>query len=169
MAELGWRKPENKVCQGDSIGPEICVIGANATAAKCLPGIVMSIDTDTFSVKPYSGTGGDIGLLGYEDSPDKPDTRDTAYKVGDFVAIHKGAGKRFRARLANGQNVTKGQPLKVTTDGYLALATINGVVNVDETGTDETVSTGNDEIFADAAESVDASTGAAPIWVYTRK
>lgn len=170
MVQLGFRKPENKVTQGGGIGPEYLKVGANATAAKMLPGIAVIKDTNDYSVKESAGSGNEIGYLGYDEAAAayKPETIDTAYAVGDEVPVHCGPGRRQLARLASGQSVAKGAPLKITTDGYLAAATVNGVVIVDEDGSDD-VSTGNDEVVADAAETVDAAAASKKIWVYTRK
>ncbi len=170
MVQLGFRKPTNRVTQGGSLGPEFFKVGASATAAKMLPGIAVCKDTNDYSVKEYDGSGNSIGYLGYDEAAAvfKPDDIDTAYAADDEVPVHRGPGRRQMARLASGQSVVNGQPLKLTTDGYLAAATINGVVSVDESGS-STVSTGNDEVVADADETVDASGAAKKIWVITRK
>lgn len=152
MTDLGFRKPNNGVVQGDTLGPEFLKVGANATAAKMLPGIVVCKDTNDFSVKESDASGNDIGFLGYEYSPSKPATIDTAYAVGDFVAVHRGAGRRQMGRLATSQTIVKGQPLTVVADGYLAAATV-----------------GTHDIIADAAESVTTTSSTAKIWVITRK
>lgn len=152
MVQLGFRKPNNGVVQGGSLGPEFFKVGANATAAKMLPGIVVCKDTNDFCVKESDASGNDIGFLGYEYSPSKPATIDTAYAVGDFVAVHRGPGRRQMARLATSQTIENGDPLKVTTDGYLAAATV-----------------GTDDVIADADESVTTTSSAAKIWVITRK
>jgi hypothetical protein len=133
-----------------------------------LPGIVVIRDTNDYSVKEWSSGGHMIGYLSYENSPDKPETIDNAYAVGDTVGVEVGAGRRQLARLATSQTIVKGQPLKVTTDGYLAAATVNGVVSIVESGSD-TKSTGNDDMVADADESVTTTSATAKIWVVTRK
>lgn len=152
MTDLGFRKPTNGVVQGDALGPEFLKVGANATAAKMLPGIAVCKDTNDFSVKESDASGNDVGFLGYEYSPSKPATIDTAYAVGDIVAVHRGAGRRQMARLATSNTIVKGQPLKVTTDGYLTAATA-----------------GTDDVVGDAAESVTTTSATADIWIITRK
>lgn len=171
MVQLGFRKPENKISQGGALGPEFLKIGANATAAKMIPGIAVIRDTNDFSVKEGAAGGKLVGYLGYDETPVefRPETITTAYTVGDIVAVHRGAGRRQKAWLASGQNVVNGEPLKVTADGHLASATINGAESLDLTGNAETITVGNDEIVADADESVNASSAAAAIWVITRK
>ncbi|MDD4521691.1 MAG: hypothetical protein PHW84_01900 [Methanosarcina sp.] len=165
----GFRPVNNMTRQGPGHEKEFFQIGPNASTTKCLPGIAVVMDTTDNYVKEYGSSGGKvIGFLSYENSPDKPATIDTPFKPGDWVAVERGAGKSIRARLATGENVAIGQELKVTTDGYLAAATINGVKAVDESGS-ATVSTGNDDIIADAEHSVNASSAAAPIWILTRK
>jgi hypothetical protein len=168
MVQAGFREPNNKVRNGGSLSTEELIVGANATAAKMLPCIVVIRDTNDYSVQEWSAGNHMIGYLSYENSPDKPETMDTAYAVGDTVGVEVGAGRRQLARLTTSQTIVKGQPLKVTTDGYLAAAVVNGVVSVDESGS-ATVSTGNDDIVADADESVATTSAAAKIWVITRK
>lgn len=169
MAQLGWRKPLNNVCQnGSTIDTEQLQIGANATAAKCLPGIAVIRDTNDYSVKESGAGGVIVGYLGYENSTDKPISIDTAYAVGDSVAVECGPGRRQMARLAASQTIVKGQPLSVAADGYLTAAVINGVVSIVESGAD-TKSTGNTDIVADAEESVTTTATTGKIWVRTRK
>jgi len=164
----GFRPVDNMTQQGPGIDVEYFQIGPNATAAKCLPGTAVVMDTTDNYVKEYTSGGIVIGFLSYEKSPDKPATIDTAFKVGDWVAVERGAGKRIRARLATSQTIQIGQELSVTTDGYLTAATINGVVSVVESGS-ATKSTGNTDVIADAEKSVTTTTSTAPIWVLTRK
>jgi|GEM_PF-1120643 len=164
----GFRPVDNMTQQGPGIDVEYFQIGPNATAAKMLPGIAVVMDTTDNYVKEYSSGGKVIGFLSYEKSPDKPATIDTAFALGDWVAVERGAGKRIRGRLAISQTIQIGQELKVTTDGYLTAATVNGVVSVDESGS-ATVSTGNDDIIADAEMSVTTTDETAAIWVLTRK
>lgn len=152
MVQLGFRKPTNDVVQGDSLGPDYYKVGSTATAAKMLPGIAVCKGATDFDVRQSDASGNDVGVLGYAYSPAKPATITTAYAVGDFVAVHRGASRRQMMYLASGQNVKNGQPLYVTTDGYLTAATA-----------------GTHDVYADAAESVNASGGAAAIWVVTRK
>lgn len=171
MVQLGFREPANDVVQGGSLGPEFLKVGANATAAYMIPGAAVIKDTNDFSVKEGAAGGKLIGYIGYASTPAefRPETITTAHALGDHIAVHRGAGRRQKTWLADGQSVVNGQPLKLTASGQLAAATINGVVAVNEAGSETAVSTGNDEIVADADETVAASGAAAAIWVITRK
>jgi hypothetical protein len=164
----GFRPVDNQTRQGPGIDVEYFQVGPNATAAKMLPGIAVVMDTTDNYVKEYSSGGKVIGYLSYETSPDKPASIDTAFALGDWVAVERGAGKRVRARLATSQTIQIGQELSVTTDGYLIAATINGVVSIVESGAD-TKSTGNTDVVADAEMSVTTTDDPAAIWVLTRK
>lgn len=154
MVQLGFRKPTNKWSQGGSLGVEYFKVGANATASKMLPGIVVCKDTNDFCVKQSDASANDIGVLGYDETPAqyRPADSTTAYAVGDIVAVHRGAGRRQKCRLTTAQTIVNGQPLKVTTDGLLTAATV-----------------GTDDVFADADESVTTTSAVAYIWVITRK
>ena len=126
-----FRKPLLDVVQGDLLGPMFGIVGANATAAKMIPGTVVCFDTNDNEVKEcgaqdVSGNAAaPLGILGYEASPlaFKPATRDTAYALGDHVAIHNTPGMRFRGRLATGQTVVPGTKLKVAADGLFTPVT----------------------------------------------
>lgn len=104
-AQKMFRKPSITVVQGDTLGPMMGVIGANATAAYMIPGKLVVFDTNDNEVKEagaaVADTSSNVGILGYEGSPlaFKPATRDTAYAVGDHVAIHNTPGMRFRGWL----------------------------------------------------------------------
>jgi hypothetical protein len=154
MTQIGFRKPANDVVTGDHY-VELLKIGANATAAKMLPGIAVVFDTNERSVKEAGADGDIIGFLGYGDTPApfKPATRDTAYAVGDTVAVIRGKGAYLRALLAISQTVVKGERMAVAADGYLEIATI-----------------GTDDVVADAAESVTTGGGATGVlWVTMRR
>lgn len=166
--DIGFSKSAVGVGAVDLFEPMILKVGANATAAKMLPGIAVIKDTNDYSVKEYGSSGSAVvGVLGWEETPNKwrPATRDTAYAVGDEVAVHYGPGK-IRMRLAASQTIVKGDALCLTTDGYLIKATINGVVNVNEAGSDTEVPTGNSDVYAEALESVTTTTGTAGIFVF---
>ena len=98
MVQLGFREPNNDVVQGGSLGPEFLKIGANATAAKMLPGTAVIKDTNDFSVKEGAAGGKLIGYLGYASTPAafRPETITTAYALGNIAAVHRGAGRRQR-------------------------------------------------------------------------
>lgn len=154
MVQLGFRKPTNAVAQGGALGVEYFKVGAAATAAKMLPGIAVIKDTNDYSVKESGGSGATIGVLGYEATPAqyRPTSITTAYAVGDIVAVHRGAGRRQKMWLTTSQTIVQGQPLMVTTDGYLTAATV-----------------GTHDVYCDADESVTTTSAAAAIWVITRK
>ncbi|MDD4588860.1 MAG: hypothetical protein PHG06_00325 [Parabacteroides sp.] len=157
--DIGFSKSAVGVGAEDLFEPMILKVGANATAAKMLPGIAVIRDTNDYSVKEYGSTGSAVvGVLGWEATPNdfRPASRDTAYAIGKECAVHYGPGK-IRMRLAASQTIVKGDMLTPTTDGYLIKATINGVVSVVESGS-ATDSTGNSDVYAEALETV--STGA---------
>ncbi len=130
-AQKIFRKPSINVVQGDTLGPMFGVVGANATAAKMIPGRAVCYDATDKEVKEcgaedLSGnTAAPLGILGYEDSPlqFKPATRDTAYALGDHVAVHNTPGMRFRGWLATGLTVVPGTYLKVGADGIMTVLT----------------------------------------------
>ena len=154
MTQIGFRKPSNASATGKYY-TEFLKIGANATAAKMLPGIAVVFDTNDRSVKEAGADGDVIGFLGYEETPIafKPATRATAYALLDTAAVHHGRGGFVRALLAISQTVVKGERLSVAADGYLTIATI-----------------GTHDVVADAEESV-TTTGDATgvIWVSMRR
>lgn len=149
---MGWRKPLNKTRQGGSLDTFQMQVGTNATAAKMLPGIVVAMDTNSYSVKEWNTGGQMIGYLSYENSTDKPDTIDTPYSIGDAVGVEVGAGRRQLARLASSQTIGYGQPLALDADGYLKAAVV-----------------GTDDVVADAAEPMTTTTGTGKIWITTRR
>ena len=165
--DIGFAKSAVGVGAEDLFEEMVLKVGANATAAKMLPGIAVIRDTNDYSVKEYGSSGSAVvGVLGWEKTPVKwrPATRDTAYALGDEVAVHYGPG-RIRMLLADSQTIVKGDALALTTDGYLIKATINGVVSVVESGT-ATKSTGNSDVYAEALESVTTNGAVARIFVF---
>lgn len=114
-ADKIFRKPSLSVVQGDTMGPMHAVVGANATVAYMIPGKLVVYDATDKEVKEAStDSSGNVGILGYEDSPlaFKPATRDTAYAAGDHVAVHNTPGMRFRGWLAPGTTaITTGAAL----------------------------------------------------------
>jgi hypothetical protein len=154
MVQIGWRKPENGVATGEYV-VELLRVGANATAAKMLPGIAVVYDSNDRSVKEAGVNGDIIGFLGYEDTPIafKPATRDTAYAVGDTVAVIHGPGGLVRTRLAISQTVVKGERMSIAADGYTTIATI-----------------GTHDVVGDAEESVTTGGDATGIlWISMRR
>ena len=128
-AEKLFNKPSNKIVQGDYLGPRMAQIGYNATAAYMVPGRVVAFDTSDNCVKEGTDPSGNVGILGYEDTPpfNQPTDGITgAYAQGDKVAIHNSIGMFFKGWLATGLTVNPGTSLKVTSAGTfttLALAT----------------------------------------------
>lgn len=144
-----FSKPSIGVGQGPHF--QMMKIGANATAAKCLPGIAVVKDTNDYSVK--EGSASVIGTLGWERTPLpwKPANRDTAYARGDSVAVEMGP-RMARMLLTTSQTIVKGDPLYVTTDGYVAKATV-----------------GTHDVYGEALESVSTTAATTAIWVMTRR
>lgn len=148
--QIGFREPSNAVVTGKYY-TEYLKIGANATAAKMLPGIAVVRDTNDRSVKESGDAGAVIGVLGYEETPAafKPTNRDTAYAVADTVAVHHGRGAFVRMLLEASMTIVKGDHMTVGADGYLHKATV-----------------GTDHIFSTAEESVTTPSDATGIiWV----
>lgn len=166
--DIGFAKSAVGVGAVDLFEPMVLKVGANATAAKMLPGIAVIRDTNDYSVKEFgSADTAVVGVLGWEQTPIKwrSASRDTAYALGDEVAVHYGPG-RIRMLLAVSQTIVKGDMLSLTTDGYLTKATINGIVSVVESGS-ATKSTGNSDVYAEALESVSTGSSAvAAIYVF---
>ena len=168
--DIGFAKSAVGVIGEELFEPMILKVGANATAAKMLPGIAVVRDTNDYSVKEFTSGSAVVGVIGWEKTPMKwrPATRDTAYAVGDELAIHRGPCV-IRMRLSISQTIVKGDLLTLTTDGYLTKATINGVVAIDQSG-NGTVSTGNSDVFAKALESVTTTSPATGvIWVLVER
>lgn len=151
MVQLGFVKPNNDVIQGDfPHGSPMVQYLQIETVANMYPGRLVKRDTTDYQVEVCGASGHAIGWLGYGEAPDadKPTTRTTIYTVLATAPVHSGGGFRVRASLASGQNVVKGQRLMPAAAGEL---------------TDYVAAT--DDAVAIAAESVDASGGAAAIWV----
>ena len=123
MAQAGFVEPLNDVVQGDYLTERLAV-GANATAAKMLPGMHVVFDTIDYEVKEGGAAGAVVGLIGYgEANADyKPATRDTAYALADEIPVHNG---HFRARVYVEATVVKGQALIAIADGKFGLAVVN--------------------------------------------
>ena len=150
-----FRKPAVSVVQGDDDSFFFGIVGANATAAQMIPGRGVCFDTNDNEVKEcgaqdVSGnTAAPIGILGYGRSPIifKPATRDTAYALGDHVAIHKKPGMSFRGWLATGLTVVPGTKLKIAANGTFT-----------------TLTAATDAFFASAIEGV-TSSGVTACWM----
>jgi hypothetical protein len=153
-AEHGFRFPNNDVQMGGAGQVEFYTVHTHATAAKMLPGIIVKLADVSNEVLECDASGNAIGFLGYQDTPAefRPATRDTAYALGDRVAVLRGAGRRQMGRLASGQNLGAAAPVTVATDGYMTSGT-----------------PGTDDILGDLIDAVDASSAAKICWITTRK
>lgn len=155
-ATSGWRKPTNRSYQGEAV-IEWHIVGANATAAKMLPGALVDKDTRDGNVMENDGSGNPYGFIAYDTAwtgDDMPDTISDYYTVGSRVPVITRCNGRVMARLAASQTIVKGALLKQsTTDSYLDAATA-----------------GTDDVIAVAAEAVTTSSeqGGTAIWVYMR-
>jgi hypothetical protein len=103
--DLLFRKPSLAVVQGDS-EPMYGVVGAAATVTYLVPGkLVVNLTNDgEVDVAGTADASNNVGIAGYEYTPDeyRPATRDTAYAVGDHIAVHNKPGMRFRGFLQPG-------------------------------------------------------------------
>jgi hypothetical protein len=109
-------KPTNQViAYGDPLRTEMKV-GANATAAKMLPGRVVIFDDADFTVKEAGAKAGVwMGVLDVAANKKKSD----AYAVADPVMIIEGECYLLLTLLAN-ENVTRGDKLVTAADGKAA-------------------------------------------------
>ena len=109
-------KPANQVvCAGDPLKSEY-EIGANATAAKMLPGRVVIHDDADGTVKEAGAKA--HGVVGFLDvAPDKLEA--TNYAVGEQAMVIKGECIAKLTLLAS-ENVTRGDRLVTAADGKLA-------------------------------------------------
>lgn len=116
MTTIGFKKAVNDVVQSFGRAPEQLFIGANATAAKMLPGIAVVFDVADSDVKECGAAGSAIGVLGYaECNPNsKPETQLTAYAVGDAVPVYNGPGRVYAYVT---ETVVKGEALVLAADG----------------------------------------------------
>jgi len=116
MCPQGLVKSANQVLvHGDPLKIE-CEIGAAATAAKMLPGIVVILDNADDTVKECGAKALTwVGIL-----CGKPDQLEaTAYAVGDQAMVI--VGECFaKLTLLAGENVTRGDRLVTAADGKVA-------------------------------------------------
>jgi hypothetical protein len=112
----GVVKPSNQiVAYGDPLAVEM-EIGANATAAKMLPGRVVVFDDADQTVKEAGAKAASVaGFL--EVAPEKKKT--DAYAVGAQAKVVVGECLAVLTLLAN-ENVTRGDNLVTAADGKLA-------------------------------------------------
>jgi hypothetical protein len=164
--QIGFKKAVNDVIMHFTRDPEQLAVGANATAAKMLPGIAVIFDTNDHDVKECGAAGAAIGVLGYARAhPDfKPLTQLTAYALGDEVPVYNGPGRVF-AYLT--ETIVKGEPLVLAADGkFSKAAAITIVASGSGNITDGQAVTGtygaDGPVVARAAES---RTGAGRSWI----
>jgi hypothetical protein len=158
--DLPFRKPSLDVIQGDTLGPMFCKVAASATVTYLVSGKLISMLTNAGEID-IAGTADvsfNVGIIGYEGTPlaYKPATRDTAYAVGDHVAVHNTPGMRFRGWLINSSAVNWGTELI-----HLASDSSGNFASYADGGT--TVQ----GVRARALETVAANTGtvAVPCWM----
>jgi len=113
----GIVKPANQiVIHGEPIIVEM-EVGANATAAKMLPGIIVIPDGAGAVKEAGAKADNFIGIL--DVAPDK--TEDTNYSVGDQAKIITGpVGMIVKLKLKAGENVSVGDALVCAADGQVA-------------------------------------------------
>ncbi len=112
----GIQKPSNQVlAAGNPLRVEM-EIGANATAAKMLPGRVVIFDTADQTVKE-AGAKATVDVFILDVDPDELEA--TAYAVGDACMVIVGECIAKMTLLAS-ENVARGDPLVTAADGKLA-------------------------------------------------
>jgi hypothetical protein len=112
----GIQKPANQVlAAGNPLRVEM-EIGANATAAKMLPGrLVIFDDVDQTVKEAGAKADGDVFIL--DVAPDELEA--TAYAVGDQAMVIVGDCIAKLTLLAS-ENVSRGDPLVTAADGKVA-------------------------------------------------
>jgi len=171
MAFSGWKKPDNKiVVAGSPLVQELKV----ETATNMYPGRLVKKGTNDDDIVVCGASDMPIGWLGYEHTaaPYRPSTVDTAYSANDRAAVLCGGGFVLVARLASGENVSKGDLLVPAANGELKKASTlqiaEGSTTVTSTAANGDIITGHygdAPIVAIAEESVDASSEAKDIMV----
>jgi len=165
-------KPDGKVLY-DSVGAHHQILNVESGTTMYPGGLVIQ-GTDDDDVTTCGAGGLGFGWLGYEDTPKKyrPATIDTLYVTLDRADVINGPGCIVRARLANGQNVAKGERLVAAAAGELTVASAaappSGTVAVVSTGAQPTAAgplSTQGIVVAIAYESVNAGGGALPILV----
>jgi hypothetical protein len=112
----GIVKPSNQIiAAGDPLIVEM-EVGANATAAKMLPGRVVVFDDADQTVKECGAK--EVGEVGFLEVDGTHKTTD-AYAVGDQVPIVFGECLAVLT-LVESENVTRGDPLVTAADGKVA-------------------------------------------------
>lgn len=110
-------KPANQILiAGDPTYLEV-EIGANATAAKMLPGRIVIHDTDDGDVKEAGANAvNPLGVLDVQAG----ELEETAYAVGDQARLITGPGCHVKLLLKGGENVAVGDQLVCAADGKVA-------------------------------------------------
>lgn len=110
----GYVKPANGIIADvEGLVTHEYEIGANATAAKMLPGVAVIYDTVDYAVKEAGAEAPDvIGVLDVASGK----LRSAAYAVGDQARVIEG-GKAVVLLAAGGAAVTPGIPLVTNADG----------------------------------------------------
>ena len=112
----GIQKPSNQIVAYGDVKPVEMEIGANATAAKMLPGRVVIFDDADQTVKEAGAAA--VNVVGFlEVDPAK--TKSTAYAVGDQAKVVIDDCLAVLTLLAS-ENVTRGDPLVSAADGKVA-------------------------------------------------
>jgi len=117
--------PNNSIIAEDNgLVIEEFEVGANATAAKMLPGTAVIVDTIAGDVKEAGAAA--HGVIGWLiEAPGGAIT--DAYAVGDTCRVVTGGnGKLMVRRVANAGNITEGTPLVTAADGLATLQAVGG-------------------------------------------
>jgi hypothetical protein len=119
----GIVKPTSQVvASGNPLSVEM-EVGANATAAKMLPGRVVIFDDVDQTVKEAGGkAANEVGFLDVIEGNKKTD----AYAVGDQAPVVLGECLAVLTLLAN-ENVTRGDALVTAADGKLAKLAVGAI------------------------------------------
>lgn len=144
------------------------------TATNMYPGRLVKKGTNDNDIVVCGAGEKPVGWLGWEHAPgpDRPATLATAYGADDRAPVLYGGHFVIKAKLASGQNVSKGDWLVPAADGMVAAAS---ALTVDSGGTSVTSTAANGAIISGdvgdniivgiAMESVNASSGAKDILV----
>lgn len=122
-SETAMVKPTNKIVL-DSKGLHVQTKKVE-TATNVYPGRLVERGTNDDDVVVGTANGAVIGWAGYLNTAKKyrPATVDTIYLINDQIGVINGPGIILNARLANGQNVTKGARLSAAANGELTAST----------------------------------------------
>ena len=175
MVDVGYQRPSNAILvAGDPLVQFLKI----ETVTNCYAGRLVKKGTNDDDVVVCGAGEKPGGWLGYEQTHKqyRPTTVDTIYKADDQVAVLNGGRFVIVARLANGETVSKNDPLVAAANGEVKAASALAVtvpsgatpVTSDAAQPDLTESGSippEGMIVAIAEESVDASGGAEDIMV----